>query len=95
MIVKLLPTTPWHAWLPQRRSLFPIFRLKEIISRDARGKGDNEYVINPTRTQLENADMDFMIGATEKNLMMVEGESKECSERDLVKAGKRLAHGSH
>ena len=30
--------------------------------------------------------MDFMIGATDKNLMMVEGESKECSEEDLVNA---------
>jgi polyribonucleotide nucleotidyltransferase len=30
--------------------------------------------------------MDFIIAATEKNIMMVEGESKECSEEDLVKA---------
>ena len=30
--------------------------------------------------------MDFLIAATDKNLMMVEGESKECSEEDLVKA---------
>jgi polyribonucleotide nucleotidyltransferase len=30
--------------------------------------------------------MDFMIGATAKNLMMVEGESKECIEADVVKA---------
>src|SRR6201999_1578664 len=32
------------------------------------------------------ADMEFMIAATGKNLMMVEGEAKECSEEDLVKA---------
>ena len=30
--------------------------------------------------------MDFLIGATSKNLMMVEGESKECSEEDFIKA---------
>ena len=30
--------------------------------------------------------MDFIIAATEKNIMMVEGEAKECSEDDLVKA---------
>ncbi len=30
--------------------------------------------------------MDFIIAATEKNLMMVEGEAKQCSEEDLVKA---------
>lgn len=60
--------------------------IKEIISEVRVARIDNEYVINPTRTQLAKADMDFMIGATEKNLMMVEGESKECSEEDLVKA---------
>ncbi|HEV9037961.1 MAG TPA: polyribonucleotide nucleotidyltransferase, partial [Puia sp.] len=32
------------------------------------------------------ADMEFMIAATDKNLMMVEGEAKECSEEDLVRA---------
>ena len=41
-------------------------------------------VVNPTRTQLAEADYEFMIAATEKNLMMVEGEAKECSEEDLV-----------
>lgn len=65
--------------------------IKEIISEVRVARVDNELVINPTRSQLEKADMDFMIGATEKNLMMVEGESKECSEEDLVTA-LQLAH---
>jgi polyribonucleotide nucleotidyltransferase len=43
-------------------------------------------LVNPSRTELASADMDFMIGATSKNLMMVEGESKECLEADVVKA---------
>jgi polyribonucleotide nucleotidyltransferase len=43
------------------------------------------FIVNPSRTELETADMDFIIAATDKNLMMVEGESKECSEEDLVK----------
>jgi polyribonucleotide nucleotidyltransferase len=60
--------------------------IKEIISEVRVARVDNEYIVNPTRTQLAKADMDFMIGATEKNLMMVEGESKECAEEDLVKA---------
>ncbi len=60
--------------------------IKEIISEVRVARVDNEYIVNPTRTQLAKADMDFMIGATEKNLMMVEGESKECTEEDLVKA---------
>ncbi|MCO5237561.1 MAG: polyribonucleotide nucleotidyltransferase [Chitinophagaceae bacterium] len=60
--------------------------IKEIISEVRVGRIDGELVVNPSRSQMEKADMDFMIGATEKNLMMVEGESKECSEEDLVKA---------
>ncbi|MFT4019705.1 MAG: polyribonucleotide nucleotidyltransferase [Agriterribacter sp.] len=60
--------------------------IKEIISEVRVARVEGEYIVNPSRTQLGNADMDFIIGATEKNLMMVEGESKECSEEDLVKA---------
>ncbi len=60
--------------------------IKEIISEVRVARVDGEMVVNPTRSQLANADMDFMIGATDKNLMMVEGESKECSEEDLVNA---------
>ena len=60
--------------------------IKEIISEVRIARINGAFVINPTRTQLETADMDFLIAATEKNLMMVEGESKECAEADLVKA---------
>ncbi len=60
--------------------------IKEVISEVRVARVNNEFIVNPTRTQLANADMDFMIAATDKNLMMVEGESKECSEEDLVKA---------
>ncbi|MBQ7572372.1 MAG: polyribonucleotide nucleotidyltransferase [Bacteroidaceae bacterium] len=47
---------------------------------------DGEYVINPTFEQLKQADMDLMVGATEENIMMVEGEMKEVSEQDLLGA---------
>jgi polyribonucleotide nucleotidyltransferase len=60
--------------------------IKEIISEVRVARIEGEMVINPGRTQLAKADMDFIIGATEKNLMMVEGESQECSEEDLVSA---------
>ena len=60
--------------------------VKEIISEVRVARVDGNLVVNPSRTQLANADMDFIIGATEKNLMMVEGESQECSEEDLVQA---------
>ncbi|MBP3566737.1 MAG: polyribonucleotide nucleotidyltransferase [Paraprevotella sp.] len=52
---------------------------------------NGEYVVNPTFAQLEEADMDIMVGATEENIMMVEGEMKEVSEQDLLDALK-VAH---
>ncbi len=60
--------------------------IKEIISEVRIATVDGEMVINPTRSQLARASSEFLIAATEKNLMMVEGEAKECSEEDLVKA---------
>jgi len=60
--------------------------IKEIISEVRVARVEGQYIVNPSRTELASADMDFMIGATDKNLMMVEGESKECSEEDFVRA---------
>jgi polyribonucleotide nucleotidyltransferase len=60
--------------------------IKEIISEVRIARVDGKFLVNPTRTELGKADMEFIIAATEKNLMMVEGEAKECSEEDLVKA---------
>lgn len=60
--------------------------IKEIISEVRVGRVKGQMVVNPSRTELESADMEFLIAATEKNLMMVEGESNECSEEDLIKA---------
>ena len=60
--------------------------IKEIISEARISKIDGEIVINPTRSQLAQADFEFLIAATDKNLMMVEGEAKECAEADLVNA---------
>lgn len=65
--------------------------IKEIISEVRVGRVDGQFVINPTRAQLAKDDMDFMVAASEKNLVMVEGEAQECSEEDLVKA-LQLAH---
>ena len=47
---------------------------------------DGQFVINPTFEQLKQADMDLMVGATEENIMMVEGEMKEVQEQDLLEA---------
>ncbi|MDE6262888.1 MAG: polyribonucleotide nucleotidyltransferase, partial [Muribaculaceae bacterium] len=47
---------------------------------------NGEFVINPTVDQLENADLELMVGATYDNIMMVEGEMKEVSEQVLLEA---------
>jgi len=47
---------------------------------------NGEYVINPTKAQMADADMDLMVGATAENIMMVEGEMKEVQEVDLLNA---------
>ncbi|MDE3252271.1 MAG: polyribonucleotide nucleotidyltransferase, partial [Bacteroidota bacterium] len=65
--------------------------IKEIISEVRIARVDGQFVVNPTRDQLKASDLEFLIAATEKNLMMVEGEAKECAEADLVKA-LQLAH---
>jgi polyribonucleotide nucleotidyltransferase len=60
--------------------------IQEIISEVRVARIDNKFVVNPLRSELANADMDFIIAATSKNIMMVEGEAKECNEEDLIKA---------
>ncbi len=65
--------------------------IKEIISEVRIGRVDGQFIVNPTRSELEKGDLEFLIAATDKNIMMVEGEAKECQEEDLVKA-LELAH---
>jgi polyribonucleotide nucleotidyltransferase len=60
--------------------------IKEVISQVRVARVEGNFIVNPSRTELATANMDFLIAATDKNLMMVEGESEECSEEDLVKA---------
>lgn len=47
---------------------------------------NGEFKINPGRTELQHADLDIIVAASMDNVMMVEGEAKECSESDLVEA---------
>ena len=57
-----------------------------LISEVRVARINGEYVINPTFAQMEEADMDLMVGASAENIMMVEGEMKEVSEQDLLGA---------
>ena len=43
-----------------------------------------EFVINPTASALKEADLDIMVGATYENIMMVEGEMNEVSEKEKI-----------
>ena len=65
--------------------------IKEIISEVRIAKIDGKFVINPSKAELAKCELEFIIAATEKNLMMVEGEAKECSEEELVEC-LELAH---
>ena len=52
---------------------------------------DGQLMINPTYSQVKNADIDIMVGASYDNIMMVEGEMNEVSEADMLEAI-RFAH---
>ena len=52
---------------------------------------DGEFKINPNFSEMEKADLELMVAATEENIMMVEGEMKEVSEHDMLEAIK-FAH---
>lgn len=52
---------------------------------------NGQFCINPTFSELENADLDIMVAATLDNIMMVEGEMKEVSEAVMLDAIK-FAH---
>ncbi len=47
---------------------------------------DNSLIINPSASQLEQADIDIMVGATYDNVLMIEGEMDEVSEAEMLEA---------
>ena len=52
---------------------------------------NNKFVINPSSEDLENADIDLMVGASCDSIAMVEGEMGEVSEKEMIDAIK-IAH---
>ncbi|CAM3454935.1 Polyribonucleotide nucleotidyltransferase [Flavobacterium longum] len=62
-----------------------------LISEVRVGRINGEFIINPSMAQLEESDIDMMIGASEDSIAMVEGEMKEISEEEMVEAIK-FAH---
>jgi polyribonucleotide nucleotidyltransferase len=47
---------------------------------------DGQLIINPTFSQLEEADINIMVAATYENILMVEGDMKEVSEEEMLEA---------
>ena len=47
---------------------------------------NGEFIINPSYAQLEEADMEIMVGASADSVVMVEGEMKEVSEAEMLEA---------
>ena len=61
------------------------------ISEARVARVNGEFVINPSRAQLVDSDLEMMIGASADSVMMVEGEMDEVSEEDMADAIK-FAH---
>ncbi len=61
------------------------------ISEARVARVNGEFVINPSRAQLADSDLEMMIGASADSVMMVEGEMDEVSEEDMANAIK-FAH---
>lgn len=67
------------------------FPFECAISEVRIGRINGEFIINPTRAQLDESDIDMVIGASAESVMMVEGEMDEISEEEMVEAIK-FAH---
>jgi polyribonucleotide nucleotidyltransferase len=57
------------------------------------GRIDGQFIINPTKSELEQSDVDIMVAGTIKDIVMIEGEMQEIQEAELVEAIK-VAHAA-
>ncbi len=53
------------------------------------GRIDGEYIVSPTKTVMEESDMDIIVSGTDESIVMVEGEADFISENDLIDAIKK------
>ncbi|RKY94205.1 MAG: polyribonucleotide nucleotidyltransferase [Ignavibacteriae bacterium] len=50
------------------------------------GRVDGKFIVNPTHEEVDKSDMELLVAGTEDSIMMVEGESNEVSEEELLDA---------
>ncbi|HEY6953277.1 MAG TPA: polyribonucleotide nucleotidyltransferase, partial [Bacteroidota bacterium] len=50
------------------------------------GRIEGRWVVNPTFSDLEKSDLDVTVAGTSDSIVMVEGESREISENDMLEA---------
>lgn len=50
------------------------------------GRVDGKFIVNPTITELKSSDIDMIVGGTETSILMIEGEMKEISEKEMLEA---------
>ena len=62
------------------------FPFECAISEARVGRVDGKFIINPTRSQLLESDIEMVIGASADSVMMVEGEMDEISEEEMIEA---------
>jgi polyribonucleotide nucleotidyltransferase len=62
------------------------FPFECAISEVRVGRINGEFIINPSRAQLDESDIDMVIGASADSVMMVEGEMDEISEEEMTEA---------
>jgi polyribonucleotide nucleotidyltransferase len=61
------------------------------ISEVRVAKINGQFIVNPTISEIANAEMELLVAANANDILMVEGEMMECSEEDMLTA-LRLAH---
>lgn len=54
-------------------------------------RNDGKYIVNPTKAEIANSDLELTIAGTASSIVMVEGESEEMSEEELLE-GLKIAH---
>lgn len=50
------------------------------------GRIGDDFILNPTFSQLEESDLEFVLAGSEESIIMVEGEAEEISENEMVEA---------